>query len=206
MKKTKLDGLHYWGRLQADRQIDFNGFFWAREDGGVLIDPMEMSAEERALLDGLGGARYVVLTNFDHLRATAELKAELGLEVWAPAAERGRFGDAAAVIDHEYSATSGLPANLGIDAFEMRGGKSEVEMALYLKPLKALLFGDVVRSHESGILRMLPDPKVSDRSALVESIKALSSLALDAVLLGDGDSHFYRADQAFAEFVTSLDE
>ena len=204
MKKTKLNGLYYWGRLQADRQIDFNGFYWAREGGGVLIDPMEMSADERALLDQLGGAQSIILTNFDHLRATEELKTALGLEVWAPAAERERFGQAAAVIDHEYTAASGLPGELEIEAFEMRGGKSEVEMALYLKPLKALLFGDVVRSHESGVLRLLPDPKVADRALLVQSVKALADLPLEAVLLGDGDSHYYRADQAFAEFLAEL--
>ena len=204
MKKTCIDGLHYWGRLQPDRQIDFNGFFWAREDGGVLFDPMELSADERGILESLGGAKHVILTNFDHLRAAAELKAELGLEVWAPAAERARFGEAASVIDHEYTAEGGLPAELGIQAFELRGGKSEVEMALYIEPLRSLLFGDVVRSHEAGVLRLLPDPKVNDRTVLVEGVRALGSLDLRAVLLGDGDSHFYRADQAFAEFLESL--
>ncbi len=205
MKKTSIDGLHYWGRLQADRQIDFNGFFWARPEGGVLFDPMELSAEERGLLENLGGAKRVIITNFDHLRATAELKSELGLEVWAPAAERERFGEAAAVIDHEYTAEGGLPAELGIEAFELHGGKSEVEMALYLGPLQAILFGDVVRSHESGALRLLPDPKVSDRAALVRDLRALGTLEVRAILLGDGDSQFYRADQAFAEFLQGLD-
>lgn len=201
MKRTRLEGLYFWGRYQPDRQLDFNGFFWARPDGGILFDPMEMDAGEAEVFEALGGARHVVLTNFDHLRATAELKEARGLEVWAPQAELVRFGDAVGVVDHAYTAETGFPDPFGIRAFELSGGKSDVEMALYLEPLHALLFGDAVRSHAAGTLQLLPEPKLRDRRRLVTDLSPLATLPLEAVLLGDGESLFFRAEEAFQEFV-----
>jgi glyoxylase-like metal-dependent hydrolase (beta-lactamase superfamily II) len=201
MKKTCLEGLYTWGRLQPDRLIDFNGFLWARPDGGVLFDPMELDDDEARLLAELGGATRIVLTNFDHLRATAELKERLGAEVYAPEGERERFGEAADLVDGWYTAADGLPPELGIAAHALHGGKSEVEMALFLEPIGALLFGDAVRSHEAGLLRLLPDPKLSDRAALVEDLQSLASLPIRAVLLGDGESHYYRAAEAYADLL-----
>lgn len=204
VKKTCIDGLYYWSRFQPDREIDFNGFYWARPKGGVLFDPLDLGPAERAALDLHGGARWIVLTNFDHLRAAPDLARELSLEVLAPAEERARFGDAAGAVDGWYTAAAGLPEELGIEAVELTGGKSPVEMALYLRPLEVLLFGDLVRSHASGRLMLLPDAKLADRERVVAGLRPLTELAKRAVCLGDGDSIWYRADEAYSELVSSL--
>lgn len=204
MKRTAIEGLHTWGRFQPDRELDFNGFYWARPGGGVLFDPMPLDGAERGILERLGGARWAVLTNFDHLRAAPELRRELGLTVCAPAEERARFGDAAQVVDRWYTAAEGLPAELGIEARELRGGKSPVEMALWIRPLKVLLFGDLVRSHEAGRLRLLPDAKLADRARVVGSLRELASLPIEGVAVGDGDSAWFRAAEAYRELLAGL--
>lgn len=201
MKSTVLDGLEYWGAYQPDRRIDFNGFYW-RGPTPVLVDPMPLGEEQLARLEELGGAEAIVLTNFDHLRATRELKARLGARVHAPEGERARFGDAADLVDVWYADGDALPE--GLDVHWIRGGKSEVEAALILEPLDALLFGDVVRSHVSGALRLLPDEKLSDRAAVVESLQPLARRKVRALLLGDGDNVFQGAQSVWGAFLTEL--
>lgn len=209
MKKTRIENLFLWSHYQPEKQLDFNGFLWVQPSGNLLIDPMPLSEQERGELKELGGARWVLLTNFDHLRDAVSLCREFGAELWAPEAERERFGIDAEAVNGWYRAgqPSSLPAELGpnLAVHSIRGGKSPVETALYIEPIRALCFGDVVRSHEVGNLRLLPDPKLTDRAKVIASLRPLASLPIDALLLGDGDCFFYRAQDAFHEFLATLD-
>ena len=197
MKSTVLEGLYYSGEYQPDRRIDFNGFLWAREGGGVLIDPMPLSEPQAEFAAGTGSIDWILLTNFDHLRAAPELARRFGAKVVAPAAERGRFGEAASQVDHWFESRADLPGGLAevVDVHLLHGGKSEVEAAFVLEPLRAVVFGDLVRSHESGRLRLLPEPKLSDAARALEDVRALPG-PFEAVLLGDGDSLFLNAQGA----------
>jgi len=206
MKSTNLEGLFYWGTWQSERRIDFNGFYWSRPGGGLLIDPMELTEDRLAFCRQAGGASWILVTNADHLRAAVELKEQLGCHLLAPLHDRERFGDAAAAVDTWFARSEDLPAELAgdVEIHPIRGGKSPVEIALYLPPLQALVFGDVVRSHESGRLRLLPDEKLSDRDAVVGDLVPLAELAVDAVLLGDGDPLLLEGGRHFRRFVASL--
>jgi hypothetical protein len=146
------------------------------------------------------------LTNADHLRAAPELKAEFGARLAAPACERERLGAAAAEVDLWLAPDAELPAELGevLAVHWVRGGKSELEAAFELRALDALVFGDIVRSHVSGELRLLPDPKLSDRAAAAADLAPLLARTWRAVLLGDGDSLFRDADGAVADFRNQL--
>jgi hypothetical protein len=200
MKNTCLDGLSYWGVYQPDRRIDFNGFHWASPAGGVLIDPMELDQAGLQELSERGGARWILITNAEHMRAGPALKGALGATLLAPAEERERLGDLAEEVDGWFSAEGGLPEELSslIEVHAMRGGKSPMEPALHLKPLEAIYFADLVRSHESGRLRLLPDPKISDRAEVLLSLRGLEDLTLQAILLGDGDGIYNGAAEAFS--------
>ena len=202
MKNTRLDGLYYWARYQADRKIDFNGFYWKRADGGLLIDPMPLEADEIAQIEELGGAKQILISNADHLRAAPELKERLGASVLAPAKDRERFAEHASCVDHWYEDAGGLPD--GVDVRWIRGGKSPVEPLFHLTALNALVFADVVRSHVSGALMLLPGAKLQDRSAVVESLGCLAEFEPEAILLGDGDCLFRGASQELARFHKSL--
>lgn len=197
-KQTCLPGISYWSRPQPERGIDFNAFLWTRPAGNVLIDPLELDGPEFEALRAAGGARWILLTNFDHLRAAPALRAALGAKVLAPREERERFGREALQVDHWYADAQDLPGGLAdeVQVFALRGGKSAYEAALYLAAPRALVFGDLVRCHRSGELRLLPEGKLADRGAALESLQPLRELDLSAVLLGDGDSFFHAGAQA----------
>lgn len=204
MKSTRIRGLYYWSRYQADRRIDFNGFYLADPSGGVLVDPMPLSPEELNELRDLGGARRIVVTNADHLRAAEELKEECGARLVAPECERDRLEGVA--VDDWFTDADGLGPGLSErwEVHWLRGGKRPLEAAIHVPAQGLWIFGDAVRSHESGRLRLLPDPKIADRSELEASIKALAGRDVQAVLLGDGDCIFNGAREALEAFVEGL--
>ncbi len=68
MKTTRIDGLHYWGAYQPDRRIDFNGWFWERAGGNVLIDPMPLDESQLAFIKERGGARWILVNNAEHMQ------------------------------------------------------------------------------------------------------------------------------------------
>jgi glyoxylase-like metal-dependent hydrolase (beta-lactamase superfamily II) len=206
IKKTALQGIYYWSRFQSDRGIDFNGFLWTRPDGNVLIDPMDLNEVELGAVRAKGGARWILLTNFDHLRDAIGLKRTFGAELLAPAEDRERFGDQAGEVDRWFEVAEDLPAELqgALQIHPLRGGKSPVELALFLRGPGALLFGDLVRSHVSGELMLLPDAKLADRGAAIGSLQPLRALPIRGLLLGDGDCIFYHAKEAFEEFLEEL--
>ncbi|MGA0869484.1 MAG: hypothetical protein ACO3UM_11180 [Planctomycetota bacterium] len=105
-----------------------------------------------------------------------------------------------------YEGRSDLPDGLGdeIDVRWVRGGKTAAEAVLYLEPLRALVFGDIVRSHVSGQLMLLPDAKLTDRAQAIRDVLALRDINQHAILLGDGDSLWTGARSAFLEFLRDL--
>lgn len=204
MKSTRVGGIHYWSRYQSDRKIDFNGFFVADPAGGVLVDPMPLEPSELDELRDLGGARTIIVTNADHLRAAVELKAECGARLAAPECERERLEGVP--VDDWFTNADDLGPGFS-ERWEIHwllGGKWPREAAVYLKPQRTWIFGDAVRSHESGRLRLLPDPKIADRDALERSIRVLGGRDVQAVLLGDGDCIFNGAREALDAFCEGL--
>ncbi len=206
MKDTILPGLHTWSAYQDERRVDFNGFFWERRAGGVLVDPMPLTGDQLAFVQDHGGVRWIVLTNADHWRATSELKPRLRATVWAPEGDHAWLGDRADEVDGWYAARGQLPAELrdDVDVRWIRGGKTPSEAVLYLEPLRALVFGDVVRSHACGSLGLLDDAKIADKQQVVRDVLALRDVPLQAVLLGDGDSVWTGARSAFLDFLREL--
>jgi len=138
--------------------------------------------------------------------ATDAVRDALRAEVYAPAAERERLARDGRRADHGFDGTAGLPAELReeVVALPVRGGKSECEMALYLAPLRALVFGDVVRSDVSGRLTLLPDGKLSDKGAVLDSLRRAIPLSFEAILIGDGDCVFQDARETFFRMLDAL--
>ena len=181
MKRLHRDDLYMYSRFDEARNIDFNSVFWAREAGNVLIDPLPLSAHDRAQIDVLGGVALVVITNSDHVRAAAEIAQLTGASVAGPVAEKDGFpvpcdrwiGDGELVVE-------------GLLALALDGSKTPGELALLLDG-STLITGDLVRVHSGGRLHRLPDAKLSDAGAARASIARLAELpAIDAVIVGDG--------------------
>ncbi len=82
MKRTILENLYFWSEFQRDRAIDFNGYFWVRSGGNILIDPPPLDEAGVAFVREKGGARWILLTNADHWRAADSLRAAFMPRSW----------------------------------------------------------------------------------------------------------------------------
>jgi hypothetical protein len=182
MKRLHRPDLYSWSVFDESRDIDFNGLAWIRPAGNVLVDPLPMSPHDRAHLERLGGAAWIIVTNSDHTRAAAELAQQFGAALAGPRAEREGFP-----LPCTAWLGDGDEPVPGLQVVELHGGKTPGELALVLEGT-TLITGDLVRSHVGGSLQLLPDAKVSDRAAVTASLRRLLERhpRLDAVLVGDG--------------------
>ena len=71
MKRLIFEDIYSWSVFSEARQVDFSGHLWVRDEGNIVIDPVAMSDADRAQLEQLGGAKWIVITNRDHERAAA---------------------------------------------------------------------------------------------------------------------------------------
>jgi len=200
MKRLHRKDLFCWSGFSERLNVDFNGFAWIREGGNLLIDPMPMSAHDRAHLRELGGAAHVVLTNSAHVRGTVELVAELGARVMAPAAERAAFP-----IPVDRFLEDGETVVPGLTALALAGSKTPGELALLLDET-TLICGDLVRAHRAGsLMLLLPGQGLVDPDAARASVERLAALPrVEAVLVGDGWCVFERGREHLLALAAEL--
>jgi hypothetical protein len=181
MKATHRRDILTFSAFDRARNLDFNGWLLVRDEGNILVDPVEMSDHDIAHARELGGVAWIVVTNSDHIRAASSLAATFGAEVAAPAAEReGWTGPCARWL------RAGDDAWPGIEVLELEGSKTPGELAFVVDG-DTLITGDLVRAHRGGGLNLLPDAKLRDKTAALASLRALADRpALRAVLVGDG--------------------
>ncbi|HET9929700.1 MAG TPA: hypothetical protein VFQ35_03395 [Polyangiaceae bacterium] len=196
MKQLHRADLYGWSRFDESRNIDFHSLLWRRPEGNVVIDPLPLSEHERGRLQEFGGVKHVVITNSDHVRATAELVALTGARTYGPRGERGSFplqcdvwlGDEDTVVE-------------GLVALALEGSKTDGELALLLERT-TLITGDLVRAHAGGRLDSLPEAKLRDRAAARRSLERLAGIAsVVAVLPGDGWPMFRDGHGALTDLV-----
>jgi hypothetical protein len=200
MKSLHRPDLFCWSRFDEGRNVDFHGWLWVRREGNVLVDPLPLTAHDRAELDQRGGAKVIVITNGDHTRAAQALAAELAATLVGPAAERGSFpfacdrwvGDGEEIVP-------------GLRALALEGSKTPGELALVLEGT-TLICGDLVRGQRGGALNLLPAGKLQDPAAAAASVRRLAALSgLEAVLVGDGWPVFRDGGARLAELAASLE-
>ncbi|TFH48128.1 MAG: MBL fold metallo-hydrolase [Lysobacterales bacterium] len=192
MKRLHRTDLYGWSVFNQDRNIDFHSVLWVRDDGNVAIDPLPMSEHDQAHLQELGGLGTIVITNSDHVRAAKFLADLTGARILGPAAERDR-------IDCDDWLSDGDEVVPGLVAMALEGSKTPGELALVLEG-STLITGDLIRAHEGGRLCLLPDAKLSDKTAALASLGRLTALPLiESVLPGDGWPVFHGGAQALAD-------
>jgi glyoxylase-like metal-dependent hydrolase (beta-lactamase superfamily II) len=181
MKSLHRPDLFCWSVFDAERNVDFHGLAWIHPEGNVLVDPMPMSDHDLKHLENLGGAAWIVVTNSDHTRASAALAERFGAKICGPKAEEGFF-------KADRWLKEGDVVVSGLWVVELAGSKTPGELALVLEGEagRTLITGDLVRAHRAGSLMLLPDAKLKDKSAALESVKRLAGLGVEAVLVGDG--------------------
>jgi hypothetical protein len=199
MKRLHRDDLYGWSRFDEARNIDFNALLWQRDGGNVLVDPLPMSPHDQAHLLSLGGASLIVVTNSDHTRATAEMRALTGARIAGPHAERTAFPLACDLWLRE-----GDEPVPGLTVLELSGSKTPGELALLIEQT-TLVVGDLVRAHRAGSLTTLPAQKLGDVTEARASIRRLAGLkAVEAVLPGDGWPIFRDGHRALVELAAEV--
>ena len=180
MKRLHRPDLFCWSTFREPLNIDFNGFLWVRPGGNVMVDPLPLSAHDRAHLAELGGVATVVITNSMHVRGAAELG---DVQLIGPAAEREGFplpchrwvGDGEEIVP-------------GLVSVAFDGSKTPGELGLVLEET-TLITGDLIRAHRAGGLMWLkPEQRLQDLSAARASLRKVLERhrRLENVLVGDG--------------------
>jgi hypothetical protein len=199
VKRLHRPELFGWSCFDASRNLDFHSALWVRPGGNVAIDPLPLSAHDRAHVAELGGAALVVVTNSDHVRDAAAFARETGARLAGPAAERDAFPLAC-----DLWLADGDEPLPGLRALALDGSKTPGELALLIEDA-TLVTGDLVRAHEGGRLATLPAPKLRDAARAYASVRRLAALPdVDAVLVGDGWPIFRGAGAALRELAAAL--
>lgn len=181
MKQLHRSDLFNWSEFNEERNIDFNGTLWLSPAGNVLIDPVTLTEHDINHLESLGGAAHVIITNSDHVRDAAKILLITGAKCWGPAAEKEDFP----ISCDGWLSEEEQPIK-GIEVFCLNGSKTPGELALLIDN-KTLVTGDLIRSHEGGHLRILPEEKLQNRELALKSIKRMASITnIQAVIPGDG--------------------
>jgi len=199
MKALHRPELWGWSRFDEQRNLDFHSVAWIRREGNVLFDPLELSPHDLAHLESLGGAAWICITNGDHVRAAQAVRTRFGAKVAGPKAEEGRWALAC-----DRWLRDGEELVPGLRALELHGSKTPGELAFVLEDT-TLITGDLVRGHRGGALNLLPDPKLTDRTRAIASMRRLLELPrLEAVLVGDGWPVFRDGAARLRELVSAL--
>lgn len=185
-----------WSAWQPDRGMHFNSYLFERDEGCVAIDPLPLDEQSMDELAELGGVHTIVLTNRDHQRGTAALRARFGSRVLVPALEAALFS---VQIDATFS--HGDEVFAGAFAIALPHGKTAGEVALHVPAAKAAVVGDALIGAPAGALNLLPDEKLDDPKRFVLALRRLWALQLKTLLLCDGQPLFAGADDAIASLL-----
>lgn len=200
MKLLHRQDLFSWSEFNEERNLDFNSWLWTRNDGNVLIDPLPMSTHDRQHLKALGGVHTIIVTNSDHCRDAKKIAEETGATLCGPIREKDNFP-----FDCGQWLQDGEEVVPGLKVFELEGSKTPGELALLLED-NTLITGDLIRCHEAGKLCLLPDAKLDDKNAAINSLKRLAALSdISIVLPGDGWPIFGYGAEALNRLVGNLE-
>jgi glyoxylase-like metal-dependent hydrolase (beta-lactamase superfamily II) len=83
-------------------------------------------------------------------------------------------------------------------------GKSPGEIALHWPERRILLVGDACVGNPPGECALLPDKVIDDKRTLIESLRRLSKLQFDTLLVGDGASILQDGRAALERLVARL--
>jgi len=185
-----------WSVWQPERGMPFNSYLFKEGDALAAVDPLPLDDAALEWVGLRGGIRTIVLTNRDHARWADALRARFGAQILASDVEAPLFEIA---VDRTFS--DGDEVFSGARAIRMPHGKTPGEVALHIAAGRAAVIGDALIGSPAGALSLLPDAKLEDRRQLLNSLRRLWSLNLDALLLGDGQPILRNADGVLGEFL-----
>lgn len=185
MQPYGASNIYRWRMFSGEKGYFFNGWVIRLPEGDLVVDPPAVSAEA---YDFLRAIRPIglFLTNWTHRRFAADVLAirPMALLMNEPDAAKLEGG---LRVDRFVTAETSLGADISV--IDTRG-KSRGEQGLVIRSdgKTVLLLGDTVIGHPSGEIGLLPDAKIEDKPAILETIRRLAELEFDVLLVGDGES------------------
>lgn len=177
-----LDDVARWSVWNQPRQLWFNGHLLRVGGAVVAVDPVPFGDEVARAIDAFGAPSICVVTNRDHERAAAEVRARWGARVLVPGADAGEIRLVADGTIGDGDAIAGA-----LRAVAVAGAKTAGELALHWPARGLLVLGDAALGRPAGALSLLPAEKLPDVVAARAGVAALAALGAEIVLVGDGD-------------------
>ncbi|MBC5801082.1 MAG: cupin domain-containing protein [Candidatus Eremiobacteraeota bacterium] len=189
MQQTVVPGVAMWSQWQAQRNLFFNSFCIATEEGTLVVDPLAPDETDLAELQARGVA-WIALTNRDHERGARALAERVGAKLVASE------GDAPLLTSAVDRIVRDGDDICGARVIALDGLKTPGEFALHFPDRKTVIVGDALWGDPAGSLRLMPDENLSDPPRAVLSLRKLRALRPEHLLLGDGTCIFGNAHQA----------
>jgi uncharacterized cupin superfamily protein len=180
LQRTLIPNIAMWSRWQPDRKLYFNSYFVRGKDENMLVDPLPLGDDDAEQIVTSGGAAWVVITNRDHERAARDAAARFGASIAASEPDAGEMSVRVDRILHDDDLIAGARV-IALD-----GLKSAGEFALWLRDTRSLIVGDALWGDPAGLVRMMPDEKLSDPLRAARSLRRLRVVYPSHLLVGDG--------------------
>ncbi|MBC5810454.1 MAG: cupin domain-containing protein [Candidatus Eremiobacteraeota bacterium] len=184
MQATIVDGVFMWSAWQPERNLFFNSFFLAHQDGNLAVDPLPLSEADAADIERRGGVAWIVVTNRDHERAARAVAERFGAKIAASAV------DAPLMSGPVDRALADGDTICGVAAIALDGLKTAGEIALNVIGKHTVIVGDALWGDPAGSLRLMPDEKLGDPARGALSLRRLAAALPENVLVGDGTCIF----------------
>ena len=181
-------GVLTWPWFSERHGYDFNGYI-VRE---IAIDPVEGDIDVPL--------RRIVLTNRNHFRAAAKLRAKTGARVAVHPADAEFVRKQGVEVDDDLNYGDQIAGFTVVDAH----GKSPGEIALWNPERKLLIVGDACVGKPPGSFALLSPKVIDDLAALQQSLRRLADLEPETVLVGDGAPVLKAAAEALRALVRSF--
>ena len=182
--KELVSGVFTWPWFSERHGYDFNGWLFRHGEGNVCVDPVEMSDE---VLDAIAkeGVATIILTNRNHVRASATVRERTGAKVAIHPADATHAREQGGVVDVEIRHGEKVGPFVVVPA----AGKSPGEVALHWPERRILVVGDACVGKPPGALALLPATVMDDPAALRVSLARMAAeVDFETILLGDGTS------------------
>jgi glyoxylase-like metal-dependent hydrolase (beta-lactamase superfamily II) len=193
-------GVLTWPWYSERHGYDFNGYLFRHFTGNLVVDPVDPPAGVFDELAKIGVAR-ILLTNRNHVRASAELRRLTGARVAIHSADASYARSQGAVIDDELTIGERIGPFIVVGA----DGKSPGEIALHWLERRLLVVGDACVGKPPGECALLPESVMDDPPALRRTLARLArTIDFDALLLGDGAPILSGGRAALERLVTTF--
>jgi glyoxylase-like metal-dependent hydrolase (beta-lactamase superfamily II) len=191
-----------WSKYSEEKQLDFNGYYIARQGESVLIDPPELDEAGFSELSALVSQnsafplKAIYLTNVHHDRMSCSLKKQFSIPICIHEKDKDLL---------EFSAdktfTEGDMGPCGLKVIHLSHQKSPGESAFLLPDIRTLIVGDALIGKIPGKVNLLPTEKYADIQQAKESLRILLKNDFDTLLVGNGESILKSAKNIVMEFL-----